>query len=228
MAAAAQKIVDLDLVDLPPALRWREWMGRVEAAIFAARDPVPRDTLAKLVGPECNLDHLLADIVEELRARPYHLVFVAGGYQLRTKPRFIEAVRTANGEKVRLAGPPELTKTEMLTLTAIAYLQPATRAQISRLVGREISRDVVGALRRHGLIEAGLRSPDPGAPLAYVTTRKFLEVFGLGSLRELPNMEKLENEGLLEPRSPAVGDFRVGKDGDDDAFASELSGDTEP
>ncbi|HRX73788.1 MAG TPA: SMC-Scp complex subunit ScpB [Hyphomonas sp.] len=228
MAAAAQKIVDLDLADLPWALRWREWMGRVEAAIFAARNPVPRDTLAKLVGPECNLDHLLADIIEELRARPYDLVFVAGGYQLRTKPRFIEAVRTVNGEKVRLAGPPELTKTEMLTLTAIAYLQPATRAQISTLVGREISRDVVGVLRRHGLVEGAVRAPEPGAPLAYVTTKKFLEVFGLGSLRDLPNIERLEDEGLLEPRSPAVDDFRAGKDGDDDAFASELSGDTEP
>lgn len=196
MAATARKLVDLDLAELPPALRWREWMGRVEAAIFAARDPVPRDTLATLVGPDCNLDHLLADIVEELRARPYDLVFVAGGYQLRTKPRFMDAVRTANGEKIRPAGPPELTRTEMLTLTAIAYLQPATRAQISSLVGREISRDVVGALRRHGLIEAGLRAPDPGAPLAYVTTRRFLEAFGLGSLRDLPNVEQLEEEGL--------------------------------
>ena len=157
MAASARNLVDLDLAELPPALRWREWMGRVEAAIFAARDPIPRDTLAKLVGPECNLDHLLADIAEELRARPYDLVFVAGGYQLRTRPRFMDAIRTANGERVQQAGPPELTRTEMLTLTAVAYLQPATRAQISSLVGREISRDVVGALRRHGLIEAGLR-----------------------------------------------------------------------
>ena len=196
MAATARKSVDLDFAELPPALRWREWMGRVEAAIFAARDPVPRDTLTKLVGPDCNLDHLLADIVEELRARPYDLVFVAGGYQLRTKPRFMDAVRTANGEKVQQAGPPELTRTEMLTLTAVAYLQPATRSQISSLVGREISRDVVGALRRHGLIEAGLRAPDPGAPLAYVTTRRFLEAFGLGSLRELPSLEQLEEEGL--------------------------------
>lgn len=200
MAASARNLVDLDLAELPPALRWREWMGRVEAAIFAARDPIPRDTLAKLVGPECNLDHLLADIAEELRARPYDLVFVAGGYQLRTRPRFMDAIRTANGEKVQQAGPPELTRTEMLTLTAVAYLQPATRAQISSLVGREISRDVVGALRRHGLIEAGLRAPDPGAPLAYVTTRRFLEAFGLGSLRDLPSIEQLEEEGLTSQR----------------------------
>jgi segregation and condensation protein B len=200
MAAKAQKAFNPDLADLPPALQWREWMGCVEAAIFAARDPVPREALARLVGPGCNLDHLLADIIEELRARPYDLVFVAGGYQLRTRPRFVEAIRAVNGEAVRHAGPSSLTRTEMLTLTAIAYLQPATRAQISRLVGREISRDVIATLRRHALVEAALRAPEPGAPIAYVTTRKFLQVFSLGSLRDLPDIEKLEEEGVLEAR----------------------------
>lgn len=158
-ASARVKTLDPDLADLPTALRWREWMGRVEAAIFAAREPVSREILARLVGPSCNLDDLITDIVEELRARPYDLVFVAGGYQLRTKPRFAEAIRAVNGEAIRHAGPPNLTRTEMLTLTAIAYLQPATRAQISRLAGREISRDVIATLRRHALIEAALRAP---------------------------------------------------------------------
>ncbi len=46
----------------------------------------------------------------------------------------------------------------------IAYLQPATRADLARLAGREISRDVIGALRRHGLIDGALRAPEPGAP----------------------------------------------------------------
>lgn len=229
MSARAQKTFDQDIADLPPALQWREWMGQVEAAIFASREPVARDALARLVGPSCNLDDLIADIVEELRARPYDLVFVAGGYQLRTKPRFANAIRTVNGETIRHAGPPELTRTELLTVTAIAYLQPATRAQLSELVGREISRDVIGVLRRHGLVEGALRAPEPGAPLAYVTTRKFLEVFGLGSLRELPNIEKLEDEGLLQRRSPAVDDLpEILGDSDEDEFDRTLSDDAEP
>lgn len=53
-------------------------------------------------------------------------------------------------------------------------------------------------MKRHGLIDASLRAPEPGAPFAYVTTAKFLEVFGLGSLRELPDIERLEDEGLLQ------------------------------
>ncbi|MGJ0511288.1 SMC-Scp complex subunit ScpB [Methylocystis sp.] len=102
------------------------------------------------------------------------------------------------------AGAPELTPTEILAVTAIAYLQPATRAELSRVAGKKISRDVIGVLKRHGLIDGVLRAPQPGAPFAYVTTKKFLEVFGLATLRELPDIERLEDEGLLEmPKSEA-------------------------
>ena len=83
-------------------------------------------------------------------------------------------------------------------LTAIAYLQPVTRGEISKLAGREISRDVIAALKRCGLIDGAIRAPQPGAPFAYVTTRKFLEAFGFASLRDLPDLERLKAEGLLE------------------------------
>ena len=154
-------------MELPEAARWREWMGRVEAVIFAARNPVPREALARLVGSSCNLDDLIADIREDLRARPYELVFVAGGYQLRTKPRFALAIRVASGGDLRDAGAPELTPTEILAVTAIAYLQPATHAELSSVVGKEISRDVIGALKRHGLIDGAFarRSPARLSPM---------------------------------------------------------------
>ena len=99
---------------------------------------------------------------------------------------------------MRHAGAPELTPTEILVVTAIAYLQPATRAELSELAGKEISRDVIGALKRHGLIDGALRAPEPVAPFAYVTTGKFLEVFGLASLRDLSEVERLEDEGFLQ------------------------------
>ncbi|ARN82205.1 SMC-Scp complex subunit ScpB [Methylocystis bryophila] len=193
---------DVELGDLSKAARWREWMLRVEAAIFASPAPTPRESLARLVGKDCRLDDLIDDLKTELRGRPYDLVFVAGGFQLRTKPRFAGAIRAASSGELRDAGAPDLTPTELLAVTAIAYLQPATRADGSRLAGREISRDVIGALKRHGLIDGSLRAPEPGAPFAYVTTGKFLEVFGLASLRELPDIDRLEDEGLL--RRPQV------------------------
>ena len=193
-----EPLFDPELAELPEGARWREWLCSVEAAIFASPSPVPREALAKIVGKNCNLDDLLSDIRDELRARPYDLVFVAGGYQLRTKPRFSAAIREAIADELRDAGAPELTPTEILAVTTIAYLQPATRAEISRLAGKEISRDVISRLKRLDLIDGALRAPEAGAPFAYVTTKKFLQVFGLATLRDLPDIERLEDEGLLE------------------------------
>jgi hypothetical protein len=55
------------------------------------------------------------------------------------------------------------------------------KGEISRLAGREISRDVIASLKRHGLIDGAIRAPQPGPPFAYVRTRKFLEAFGLAT-----------------------------------------------
>jgi segregation and condensation protein B len=193
----SQETLDVDLLDLPPAARWREWMLRVEAAIFASARPVAREALVRLVGQDCRFDDLIADLIHELRGRPYDLTLVAGGYALRTKTRFAPAIRAVHPGR---AGDDfaELTRTETFALTAIAYLQPVTRGEISRLAGREISRDVIAALKRNGLIDGAIRAPQPGGPFAYVTTRKFLEAFGLASLRDLPDLERLKAEGLLE------------------------------
>jgi segregation and condensation protein B len=186
--------LDVELADLPPAARWREWMLRVEAAIFASARPVPREALVRVVGQTCRFDDLIADLAQELRGRPYDLTLVAGGYALRTKARFTPAIRAANAGGLPDDGLAHLTRTETFALTAIAYLQPVTRGEISRLAGREISRDVIAALKRHGLIDGAIRAPQPGAPFAYVTTKRFLEAFGFASLRNLPDLEQLKAE----------------------------------
>jgi segregation and condensation protein B len=189
--------LDVELGDLPPAARWREWMLRVEAAIFASPKPVAREALVRLVGEACRFDDLIADLIHELRGRPYDLSLVAGGYALRTKTRFAPAIRAAHPG---LGGNDfaELTRTETFALTAIAYLQPVTRGEICKLAGREISRDVIASLKRHGLIDGAIRAPQPGAPFAYVTTKTFLEAFGFASLRDLPDLERLKAEGSLQ------------------------------
>jgi segregation and condensation protein B len=212
--------LDVELIDLPPAARWREWMLRVEAAIFASEKPVPREALVRVVGQDCRFDDLIADLIHELRGRPYDLTLVAGGYALRTKTRFAPAIRSVHpGRAGDTVG--ELTKTETFALTAIAYLQPVTRGEISRLAGREISRDIIAALKRQGLIDGAIRAPQPGAPFAYVTTRKFLETFGFASLRDLPDLERLKADGLMQ-RSQGEDDLDsalgLGDAEDDDLF----------
>lgn len=195
MSRAAARL-DRDLSDLPEGMRWREWMMRAEAAIFASPTPVSRETLAGLVGDACRLDTLIADINAELKGRPYEIVFVAGGFQFRTRPRHAETLRGLAG--TRNAGPPSFTKLEMLALSAIAYQQPVTRAGLSRLVGHDISRDILGRLKSVGVIAPGPRAPEPGAPIAWVTTPRFLEVFALGSLRDLFELDTLGITGVKD------------------------------
>jgi segregation and condensation protein B len=204
--------LDLELDDLPAPARWREWMGRVEAAIFASAEPVKRENLARVVGKACNLDLIIEDIRGELRDRPYEVVNGAGGWSFRTKLGFGGAIRTALGGPQRS----ELSRSNALLLMGVAYFQPITRGELSQFLGREVSRDAIATLRAEGLIAAGPRSPTPGAPYAYVTTPGFLAHFGFESLRDLPDIEKLEDAGLIGRTRETL------LDGDD--LASELRG----
>lgn len=78
-----------------------------------------------------------------------------------------------------------------------AYFQPITRGDLGQFFGKEVSRETISQLRALDFIAAGPRSPEPGAPYIYVTTPEFLSHFGFASLRDLPDMEKLEDAGLL-------------------------------
>ncbi|MER9776868.1 SMC-Scp complex subunit ScpB [Mesorhizobium sp. M0220] len=204
-------LVDRELDHLPPEARWREWMNRVEAAIFAASEPVSREMLARIVGKSCSIDLLIDDIREELRGRPYDLVAVAGGFRHLTRPAYADAIRsafdTAGGGNGRAA---DLTQSDVLVLMCVAYFQPITRAELSSFFGNEISRDLIGHLRDAGLIASGPRSPTPGAPYTYVTTKEFLLEFGLDTLRDLPDFEALEDAGLLSKAKLLAGDIMPG------------------
>jgi len=204
---SADHLFDRELDHLPPDARWREWMHRVEATIFAASEPVDRETLAKIVGKSCSIDLLIDDIREELRGRPYDLVSVAGGWKHLTRPAYADAIRAAVGGGGKMT---DLTQSEVLVLMCIAYFQPITRAELSSFFGKEISRDLIGHLRGAGLIASGPRSPTPGAPYAYVTTKDFLLEFGLGTLRDLPDIEALEDAGLLSKEKLLAGDIPTG------------------
>ena len=202
-------LVDTELEHLPAELRWREWMGRVEAVIFAASQPVTRGVLARVVGKNCNIELIIDDIRAELAGRPYELVAVAGGWQHRTKKAFGDIIHAAFGTPAG-QGAKELSQSEALVLMCIAYFQPITRAELSTFFGKEVSRDLIGVLRAQDLIASGPRSPQPGAPYTYVTTKNFLLQFGLDTLRQLPDFEALEDAGLLSKEKLLAGDIPTG------------------
>jgi segregation and condensation protein B len=134
----------------------------------------------------------------------YELVAVAGGYQHRTRRAYADVIR-ASGTVATPA--PTLSETEGLVVTAIGYFQPVTRIGLGDVLGKPVSRDVIAALRSAGLIGTGPRSPQPGAPYTYVTTPAFLSAWGLDSLRDLPDLDRLEEAGLLG-RAPLPDELR--------------------
>jgi segregation and condensation protein B len=191
--AKGKAILDVELEDLPPELRWRTWMGRIEAVIFASASPVSREDLARVVGRGGSVDLLIEDVASELKGRPYEMVAGANGWLMRTRVQFAQAIRVAADVNEQLV---DLNEFEVAVLAAVAYHQPLTRDGLKDIFGKDISRDLIGRLRARELITTGPRSPRAGAPYTYVTTQKFLVAFDLPSLRDLPDVEQLQDAGL--------------------------------
>lgn len=195
MAKTGAPEFDRDLPDLPPELRWREWMKRIEAVLFASAAPVAREDLARVVGQGASLDLLLEDLRADLEARPYEIAQTGNGWLLRTRAAYGPAIRAAAdiGDQAL-----DLSAQDITVLAAIAYHQPVSRDGLKDIFGKDISRDLIGRLSARGLIAPGPREPRRGAPYTFVTTDAFLAAFDLTSLDDLPDREQLQDAGLAQ------------------------------
>lgn len=184
----ADPLFDRELKDAPAAWRWREWMNRVEAVIFASGTVVDRQSLTRIIGQSANLDMLIADIQAELQGRPYELVAMAGGWMHRSRAQYADAIHTAadTGEQKI-----DLNEMEMAVLCAIAYHQPISRDGLKGMFEKEINRDLLARLRFKKLIGNGPKSPQRGAPHTFVTTPEFLALFDMQNLRDLPELDQM-------------------------------------
>lgn len=189
---ADTETLDVELSDLPEDLRWREWMNRIEAVLFASSGPVDRDALQRVVGRNAKIDLLIEDIQSDLKGKPYEIVSLAGGWMFRARTQYATVIRTADdiGEKQH-----DFTEEEMAVLCAVAYHQPIDRAGLKDIFGKEINRDLLARLRYKKIITNGPKSPRPGAPHTFVTTPEFLAMFDLQSLRDLPELEEVTDQG---------------------------------
>lgn len=187
---------DRELEDLPAELRWRTWMRRIEAVLFASASPVDREDLARVVGQGASVELLIDDLRADIEARPYDVARVGDGWILRTRPAYADAIRIAADVGGQDLG---LRDFDVAVLAAIAYHQPITRAGLRDIFAREISRDLIGRLSDRQLIAPGPRSPRPGAPYTFVTTETFLAAFDLESLADFPDREMLEDAGMALP-----------------------------
>jgi segregation and condensation protein B len=193
MARREEEGLDRDLADLPPDLRWREWLRRIEAVLFASSAPVARDHLARVVGQGASVDLLIEDLAVDLEGRPYEVAQVGAGWMLRTRAAYAPAIRAA---AIVGAQALNLSEFDLAVLAAIAFHQPISRDGLKDIFGKEISRDLIGRLAERDLIGTGPREPRRGAPYTFVTTEAFLAAFGMTSLRDLPDLEQLADAGL--------------------------------
>jgi segregation and condensation protein B len=91
----AETDFDRELNDLPAELRWREWMRRIEAVLFASASPVPREDLARVVGQGASVELLIEDLAADLDGRSFEVTKVAGGWMLGVRSAYVSAIRTA-------------------------------------------------------------------------------------------------------------------------------------
>lgn len=161
---------------------------KVEAILFTAEMPLDAGEIRGFLG-EVSLSDVrmaLRALARECESRSYELTETGNKYQFRTRDDFTDLIRKIYGGKAR-----SLTKNALETLAIIAYRQPVTKAQINAI--RQLdSSSIIQTLKDKELIYVSGTRKEVGNPMEYRTTDKFLEVFGLKGLTELPSLRSLQ------------------------------------
>ena len=160
------------------------------AVLFAAGEPVAASRLAESLQVDESEIHRECEAL--ISALSYHrsgirIVKLEDAYQMCSSGEMSSYVTRA----LETRKPPRLSSAQLETLTVIAYYQPATRAYIEQIRGVDSAYSVGALLNKHLIEECG-RLNVPGRPILYRTTPDFLRTFGLESLDELPEIEKMQ------------------------------------
>ncbi len=173
----------------------------VEAILFASDSPlgISKITLAAEL-PTKNVKQAIDDLNDRYQQQgsAFRIEQIAGGYQMLTQPEYNEVLRrllTARKDT-------RLSQAAMETLAIIAYRQPILRADIEAIRG-VATGEVLRTLLEKQLVKIVGRAEVIGRPMLYGTTKKFLEVFGLGQLDDLPRVEELRSgaDAKLPPKT---------------------------
>ena len=173
-------------------------LAKLEAVLFLSREPLSSRRLSQYAElPEgTKVKALVRDLNRRYDERQcsFRVVEVAGGFQLRTRPQLAPWILRMQEipQTIRLSQP------TLETLAIIAYCQPVHRADIERIRGVQCG-ELVRQLQERNLVKIVGRSEELGRPFLYGTTKHFLEAFGLGSLRELPQVSGVEADANNSP-----------------------------
>jgi segregation and condensation protein B len=165
----------------------------IESLLFVAQEPLSVDRLKKILehAQTSEIRKALEDISVEFEDRKggFYLQRVAGGYQVRSRPEYSTWIK-----RLLQPRPFRLSKAALETLAIIAYKQPVIRSDVEHVRGVDCG-GVLKVLLERGFIRVMGRKEIPGRPLIYGTTRRFLEVFGLETLKDLPTPKEIEELG---------------------------------
>jgi segregation and condensation protein B len=168
-------------------------LARLEAVLFLADEPLTARKIVTAAGlaDSAEAKRLLQRLRElyDADATAFQVEEIAGGYQLLTRPAYRPWLQRAQ----RTGGEVRLTPAAQETLALVAYRQPIPRADVEAIRG-VASAELLTHLIEKGLIKIVGRQETLGRPVLYGTTKKFLQMFGLGSLRDLPEYDS--------PRTP--------------------------
>jgi segregation and condensation protein B len=181
----------------------------IEALLFAADAPLSAAKLAELLGAGTVTEVRLhiADLNDQYRASgaSFRIESIARGYQMMTQPEFRPWLAKLDKHRDRT----RLSDAALEALSIVAYKQPIIRADIEAIRGVACG-EVLNRLREMGLVKIAGRAEVVGRPMLYGTTRKFLDIFGLADLDDLPSMEALSLRRALKPREPEVAEGVAG------------------
>lgn len=161
-----------------------ELIGKIEAIIFAAGEPVALERIAQVLGIRTYAVEELLETLSEKYNTPtsgIHLLRLENSAQFCTNPAYIEPVRGT----LDLKRNTPLSQAAMEVLAVVAYNQPVTKAFVEQVRGVDCS-GVIGSLMQKDLLEERGRLELPGRPLLYGTTETFLRCFQLSSINDLP------------------------------------------
>jgi segregation and condensation protein B len=164
----------------------------VEAALFAAEEPLSAEALSAHLGG-ADVRAALRELEEHYRDRGVRLVERGRRWQFQTAPDLAHLLRREK-EQVR-----RLSRAATEVLAIVAYHEPVSRAEIEAIRGVQTSSGTLDVLMEAGWVRAAGRREVPGRPVIYATTPEFLTHFGLESRKDLPGLDELKAAGLLDP-----------------------------
>jgi segregation and condensation protein B len=176
-------------------------LSRLEAILFLAREPLTSRKLSQYanLADGTQARTLVRRLNEQYDAagRAFRVEQVAGGYQLLTRPKLAPWLRRL----AHVPGETRLSAPALETLAVIAYRQPAGRADIEAIRGVNCG-EILRQLMDRDLVRISGRSAELGRPYLYATTKRFLELFGLNHIEDLPRGHELRTSPL--PAAPPV------------------------